>query len=226
MSRVNEVLSRYSEVKSKLDDVRLTQVVNERLRATHLETIARLELKKEERIQSIETLEKALMVFQNVSDERNRSAKEALEKVINWALSKVFSSDVQSYEFQIDERADGRSGRVMELSLKDLNTGHSRSLSDQSGTALAQIVSFLIILTVIKFSNTSKILVLDEVFSGLEDETMILMFSDILASLSDNEGFQIFIVEQNSLISSNEDIHRVNVALENIEDGLIVKSIR
>lgn len=217
--------SRYREVKASLDAVRLEQEVNVRVRKSHEEMVERLELTKEEKILALENLEKALLVFQKVSDERNKTAKDAMEHVVNWALSKVFSSEVQSYEFKIEERADSRSGRVMELYLNDLNTGHVRSLSDQSGTALAQIVSFLMILTVIKFSNSSKILVLDEVFSGLEDTEMIMMFSDILTSLARNDGFQIFIVEQNSLISSNEDFHVVNVALESVEDGLRIKSI-
>lgn len=225
MSRVAEVKMRYREMKSSLDAVRLEQEVNVRVRKAHLEMVDRLELTKEEKTLAFENMEKALKVFQKVSDERNKTAKDAMETVINWALSKVLNSNVQSYEFKIDERADARSGRVMELYLNDLNTGHSRSLSDQSGTALAQIVSFLMILTVIKFSNSSKILILDEVFSGLEDTEMVMMFSDILTSLARNDGFQIFIVEQNSLISSNEDFHIVNVALDSVDDGLRIKSI-
>jgi hypothetical protein len=218
-----EILDRYKNIKTKLDGIRTEQVIQDRLRSVHEANIEKFGLQSEEKEKAFEILEKALKIFQKVSDERNKTAKEALETVINWALSKIFTD--QSYEMKIEEYNDARSGKTMEVYLIDTNTGKSRSLKLQTGTALAQIVSFLMLLTVIKFADASKVLMLDEVFSGLEDTDAVLMFSDILTSLAKNEGFQIIIVEQNSLISDNPEFKRVNVALENYSEGLIVKKI-
>lgn len=218
-----DVLERYKEIKNKLDNIRTEQIIQDRLREVHLANIEKFKLESEDKELALEKLEKALKVFQKVSDERNKTAKDALETVINWALSKVFTD--QSYEIKIEELPDARSGKIMEVYLIDTNTGKVRSLKLQTGTALVQIISFLMMLTVIKFADASKVLILDEVFSGLEDKEAVLMFSDILTSLAKNDGFQIIIVEQNSLISENQDFKRINVALEDYDDGLVIKKI-
>lgn len=224
MSDIIEVMNQYKDVKSSLENLRFENKLQDKIRVNHINNIEKLDLTIEEREQQMELLDKALRVFQKVSDERNAQAKDAIETVINWALSKVFTS--QNYKVKIEEDDDARSGKIMEVYLVDIDTGMSRSLNDQTGTALSQILSFLMLLTLIKFAGSSKVLVIDELFSGLEDREMILMFSDILVSLAKNEEFQTFIVEQNSLISANEDFCVVNLALENYEDGLIVKSIK
>lgn len=220
---LEEIKLKYADVQGKINNIRQEQIIQERLRENYIKTLESLDVRKEEIEESIEILEKSLKLFQKVSDERNKSAKEALETVINWALSKIFTS--QSYDLKIEEHADARSGKTMELYLVDSRTGNSRSLKLQLGTAMVQIVSFLMLLTVIKFAGSSKVLILDELFSGLEDKEAVLMFSEILTSLARNEGFQIIIVEQNSLISTNEEFVRVNVALEDPEEGLIIKKI-
>lgn len=222
-NELSEVLVRYEEVKQKISNIKQEQLIQTRLKENYIKTLEGLDVRKEEIQENIDILEKSLKLFQKVSDERNKSAKEALETVINWALSKIFTT--QSYDLRIEEHADARSGKTMELYLIDSRTGNSRSLKLQLGTAMVQIVSFLMLLTVIKFAGSSKVLILDELFSGLEDKEAVLMFSEILTSLAKNEGFQIIVVEQNSLISTNEDFIRVNVALENPDDGLIVKKI-
>ena len=224
-NKVNDVLGRGRRVRARLSELRTEQMIQDRIRQTHMDNIDRLSLSKVEKEEAMLVMGKALKIFQKVSDERNRTAKDALETVINWALSKIFTDPTQSFELKIEEHSDARSGKTMELYLIDLNTGYSRSLKDQQGNAMAQIVSFLMLLTVIKFVDASKVLVLDEMFSGLEDDTAIRMLSDILVSLAKNDGFQIFLTEQNSLISDNEEFVRVVVALEDLEEGLIVKRI-
>lgn len=220
---MNGIKDRYKQVKDKLDKIRMEKVVQDRLRETYQKNIEKFELQKMEKERHLELLDKAVKVFQEVSDERNRNAKLALETVINWALSKILTD--QSYEVKIEEYADARSGKTMELYLVDSYTGNKRSLKHQTGTALSQIISFLMMLTVIKFADASKVLILDEVFSGLEDKEAVLMFSDILTSLAKNDGFQIIIVEQNSLISENPDFVRVHLELKDYEEGLVVTKI-
>lgn len=223
IKNVLDVKERYKNIQQDINKIKQEQLVQDRLRDNYVQILENLKVRKEDIEVEIEVLEKALKLFQDISDERNKSAKEAMEKVINWALSKIFTT--QSYDVKIQEDSDARSGKIMEIYLIDNHTGNVRSLKYQLGTAMVQIISFLMMLTVIKFAGSSKVLILDEVFSGLEDKEAVLMFSEILTSLAKNEGFQIIIVEQNSLISENEDFVRVNVALENPDDGLFIRSI-
>lgn len=222
-NNVIKVKERLGLVNKRIEDIRREQLVVDRLKENFEQILANLNVKKSDIEAEIEVLEKSLKLFKEISDERNKSAKEAMETVVNWSLSKIFTN--QSYDVKIKEDSDARSGKVMEIYLIDNHSGKSRSLKHQLGTAMVQIISFLMMLTVIKFAGSSKVLILDEIFSGLEDKEAITMFSEILVSLAKNEGFQIFIVEQNSLISENDDFVRINVALENQDDGLIIKSI-
>lgn len=222
-NNVIKVKERLGSVNNRIEEIRREQLVNDRLKENFEQILINLNLKKSDIDAEIETLEKSLKLFKEISDERNKSAKEAMETVVNWSLSKIFTN--QSYDVKIKEDSDARSGKIMEIYLIDNHSGKSRSLKHQLGTAMVQIISFLMMLTVIKFAGSSKVLILDEIFSGLEDKEAITMFSEILVSLAKNEGFQIFIVEQNSLISDNDDFVRINVALENQDDGLIIKSI-
>lgn len=165
---------------------------------------------------------KAVEVFKTISDDRSEGAKRTLEEVLNWALSNIKLE--QRYEARLDERDSGRSGKELVITLRDLDTGYERTLRNQSGTAVAQIVSFLVNIIVIKLSGSSRIMVMDEVFSGLQDKETILMFGDIMVALARNEGFQFIIVEHKSLLAQVEGIETINLKIDTYEEGLVLAS--
>lgn len=163
---------------------------------------------------------KATEVFKKISDTRNEEAKEVLEDVLNWALENIDLE--QNYVARLEEKESGRSGKELSIILIDTDTGRERSIRSQTGTAIAQIVSFLMNIIIIKFSGSSKIMVLDEVFSGLQDKETIRMFGEILVALSVNEGFQFIIVEHKSDLSDIEGIDKIKLSLTDYSKGLEV----
>lgn len=177
-----------------------------------------------ENIQKLEELEiqygKATEVFKTIADERNEQAKATLEEVLCWALENIDLE--QRYHARIEEVESKRSGKELYIVLRDLDTGRERALRNQTGTAISQIVSFLMNMISIKFSGASRILVMDEVLSGLHDVGTVRMFGEIMVALAKNEDFQIIFVEHEREFENVEGIERINLVLKEYEKGLEV----
>lgn len=171
-----------------------------------------------ERLQADEVLhQKVLLTYKEISDTRNQEGKEMLENVLNWALSNIPLE--QRYEASLNESVRGTK-KELAIVLRDMDTGRMRNLKNQSGTALVQIISFLMNIIVIMLSNSSRIMILDECFSGLQDQETITMFGEILVALSRNEGFQFIMVEHKSELHSVEGITQINAQLDDYETGV------
>lgn len=211
------VKERYERVLEKMSQSTLTTEANRVRYETAKESFNRNkdelnQLKKDE-----ENLQKAMEAFKKISDARSEDAKNMLESVLNWTLSNVELN--QEYQARLIERQRGQSGKELEIELTDINTGYTRNLTDQSGTALAQIVSLIMVAIVIKFSGATRIMVLDEYMSGIEDPETVKMFGKILVALGENEGFQFIIVEHQDLLDTIEGMNVYRLALTDYEEG-------
>lgn len=211
------LLERYELLQEKLGDkkeVLKEKEISKRTLEREFERFARNIEEKEEQIQ-VKMM--ASSVIKNLVDDRTEVAYTKIEEVLNWALSQVPLK--QRYQIRINDFEDKRFGRGVTFDLVDIDTKRVRSIKNQTGTAISQIVSFLLSVVIIAMSGSSRVMVLDERFSGLDDEESIKNFSDILQALSENEGFQFHIVEQNRDIASNEDINVIALDLvENSKD--------
>lgn len=212
---VKEVDEVINKIKSLKDEAYEKRVIKQTLIGKLDEYINDLELANDE----IMLLDKVSLFLKSMVDLRTQSAYTQIEETMNWCLSNVPLK--QRYRMKIVESDNKRIGRGVSFVLVDLDTGKERSVKTQTGTALAQIVSFLLLVVVISVSGSSRILVTDEMFSGLEDEESIKNFSDILSALAINENFQIMIVEQNKDIAYNENIKRINLDILSYEEGLV-----
>lgn len=161
--------------------------------------------------------QKVLLTFKEISDTRNQEGKAMLESVLNWALSNIPLE--QRYEASLQESVRGTK-KELSIVLRDMDTGLVRNLKNQSGTALVQIISFLMNIIVIMLSNSSRVMLLDECFSGLQDQETITMFGEILVALARNEGFQFIMVEHKSELSVVEGITAITAQLNSYEDGV------
>lgn len=163
--------------------------------------------------------QKAIEQFKNIADTRSSDAKKYLEDTLNWALSQIPLK--QRYKAELNESETSRNMKEIYITLVDLDTGRRRNIKHQTGTAIAQIVSFLMNVIVIKLSGATRIIVLDEVFSGLQDRDTIKMFGSILSSLAEKEGFQFFFVEHKSTLRDVEGISPIYLDIQKYEDGVI-----
>lgn len=144
-------------------------------------------------------------LYSKVTNERNASAKELLEDVLNNALEQVPLAS--KYEAHLFEPATTKAMKDLYIRLLDLSSNNERGLLTGSGTMVAQMMSFLMSAIVLKFSGKRKIMILDEVFTGFEDEDAIVTFGEILVALAKNEGFQFIIIEHKHELRNVEGIY-------------------
>lgn len=217
---MSTILERYNKVNEELKN-REIEVHGYRV---SMESAKEQMLKIADDLTVLEKQEKnivyAIEEFKRISTERTEMAKQDLENVLNWVLSKIELQ--QRYTARIEE-SKGRGSKGLNIILQDAETGYERSISEQSGTALAQIISFLMIVIVIKFSGSSRIVVIDEVFSGIDDEQTVRMFGEILVALSENEGFQFIMVEHQDVLDEIEGMNVVKLSLKDYKKGTVIE---
>jgi len=192
----------------------------ERQSETIQETVSKYEKDIEDKINERMLCEKSSTLFKSIANDRNREAKKQIEDVLNYALSSIPLE--QNYIASIEEISSKRSGRELTVILTDRDTGYQRTLKNQTGTWIAQVVSFILTMIVIKFSGSSKIMVLDEVFTGMEDHDMINMFGKILVSLAKNEDFQLFMVEHRKELDAIEELTNIPLGIKGYEEGTVL----
>ena len=210
MESVEDILSRCDGFR---EDIKLL----ERQVDTIQETVDEYHKDVGEKMNEKMLCDKSSELFKNITDERNKVAKEQIEEVLNYALSNIPLE--QSYKASLEETESKRSGKELNIVLTDLETGHQRKLKSQTGTWIVQVISFILTMIVIKFSDSSRVMLLDEVFTGMEDNEMIKVFGKILVSLAENEGFQVFMVEHRSELDNIEEIKNKEFAIEDYEQG-------
>lgn len=159
--------------------------------------------------------QKAIDLLKKISDDRTNSALEVLQNTVNWALENIKLA--QKFEIVLDVRERGDS-KVLNIVLNDLEKNKQRTLKHQSGTAVRQIISFLLQMSIISISGASKIVILDEVLSGLQDKETIRMFGEIIVALAVNDGFQFIFVEHKSELHEVEGITQLHLELNRLNE--------
>lgn len=139
-------------------------------------------------------------LYLKVANDRNASAKELLEDVLNNALQTVPLD--KKYKAHLVESSTGRSLKELYIRLLDYDTNSERSLFTSTGTMVGQIMSFLMTAIVLKFSGKRRLMILDEAFSGLDAEKSLPIFAELVIALAENEGFQFIIVEHKPELSN------------------------
>jgi DNA repair exonuclease SbcCD ATPase subunit len=161
-------------------------------------------------------------LYSKVTNDRNASAKELLEDVLNNALEQVPLAS--KYEAHLFEPATTKAVKDLYIRLLDLSSNNERGLLTGSGTMVGQMMSFLMSAIVLKFSGKRKLMILDEVFTGFEDEDAIVTFGELLVALAKNEGFQFIFIEHKHELNKVEGIVEYNFIKPSYEQGLVLAS--
>lgn len=213
--------NRMQIMREKMEEVQKSKIISEQKFISAKQNVT----STKDIVNKLETTElnydKAIIEFSRISTEKAVSAKEELEQVLNWALSNIEME--QNYSAEIVE-TDRGSNRGLSIVLYDTDTGYARDIEEQSGTALAQMISFLMLVIVIKFSGCSRIMILDEVFSGVDDENTVRMFGEILVALAENEGFQFIYVEHQNILDEILGMNVIDVVQKKYKDGTIIRN--
>lgn len=143
----------------------------------------------------------AIEILRQVSDEAVGQAYKFLEQSLNSALAKMFTKTTR----RIELKESIRSNQYPQLEIiLHVGNGKTRSLKSDSGHGLAQIVSLLSILSLIVITGSRRILVMDEVISGLSVHNRKIV-SDILWTFTEI-GFQ-FIVNDHGFVPEGSHVY-------------------
>lgn len=125
-----------------------------------------------------------------VSDSNTTAVLDYITGIINKALAELFPYDTRRVYLE-KKMFNGQHAHIV---VKLVNSeGRERDLSLQSGTGLRQVISFLFVISLIEIRKGRRILLADELLSGLHShaKTIILDIMNIFAE----EGFQFILVE-------------------------------
>lgn len=183
-------LSRVEQFIGTVNELEVQQMANiktkEKLLADAEELVRKAELKQEE----LDVVTNAISILRIVSDNSVKESYEYITESVNAALSRIFTESTRRIRLQ----ESTLKGQYPQLEvILEVGDGIERSLKFNSGHGLTQVISLLCILTIIVITKSRRLLVLDEVLSGLSDSAREII-ADILWTFTDI-GFQFIICE-------------------------------
>lgn len=143
----------------------------------------------------------AIELLTKVSDEVVGEAYGFLTESLNTALSRMFKNTTRKIKLQ--ERMRNNQYPQLDVILF-VGNGKTRSLKGNSGHGLAEIVSLLSILSLIVITGSRRILVMDEIISGVDIENRQII-DDILWTFV-QIGFQ-FIINDHGFVPKGSHVY-------------------
>lgn len=125
-----------------------------------------------------------------VSDSNTNTVLNFITGVINKALAEIFPYDTRRVFLEHKTHAGQYPHIIVGLETGD---GIRRSLTLQSGTGLRQIVSHLFNISLLEVRKSRRILIMDELLSGLHAESKKIIMD--LMQIFARKGFQFIMVE-------------------------------
>ena len=188
-----------------VNQIEIENAAAERSKLTLEDAITRLAEENKNNKEALDIASNAIIILRQVSDEAVSQAYGFLETSLNSALARMFENATRKIE--IKESIRNNQYPQLELVLH-VGNGKTRSLKTDSGHGLAQIVSLLSILSLIVITGSRRILVMDEVISGLSVHNRKIV-SDILWSFTEI-GFQ-FIVNDHGFIPEGSHVYHLEM---------------
>lgn len=179
------------------------------LRSRHSleENIIKLMEENKENKEALDICQHAIEILRKVSDEAVTEAYKFLEDSLNSTLERMFRNTTR----RISLKEYTRNGQYPQLELElTVANGKKRKLKSDSGHGLAQIVSLLSVLSVIVITNSRRIMILDEVLSGLSVHNLKII-DEILWTFTEI-GFQFMITEHGFIPKGAKVYHMEMVA--------------
>lgn len=196
LSRAEQFISEVSALEA---DQRSQVVTKQKLG----EDINRREERIDKASKDAELTLKAVEILNMVSDGSVQNSYKFITDNINQALARIFTTS----ERRIRLKESTRGGMYPQLEVELLVENETvRSLKEDSGHGIMQIISLLCILSLIVLNGSRKIMVIDEVLSGLSANSRMVI-DDILWAFA-GIGFQ-FIVSEHGYIPRGSMVYQL-----------------
>lgn len=200
-----ELQARVSQFIDEVQQMEISQAANIKARQKLEADIRRLVEENKNNLEAFDIATHAIEILRQVSDEAVSNAYKFLEENLNTALSRMFQNTTRHVTLREYTRNNQYPQLEIELTVAG---GKKRSLKADSGHGLAQIVSLLSILCLIVITESRRILVMDEIISGLSVYNREIV-SEILWTFT-QIGFQ-FIVNEHGFIPKGSKVYHLEM---------------
>lgn len=180
---------------------------------TNIRTKEKLEAEIEEKRQisevqrrDLEIVSNAIELLRQISDDAVKQSYTFIAENINAALERIFEKSTR--RIRLEESTFRGTYPQLEIKLT-VENGIERSLKDDSGHGIMQIISLLCILSVIAITGNRRILVLDEALSGLSS-TSREVIDEVLWSFA-SIGFQ-FVISEHGYIPRGSKVYELEAS--------------
>ena len=196
--RAMEMINQIEQLEIEQASLKQTK---ERLEKQVEKMIADNELKAEE----LDIVVNAITILREVSDEAVKQSYEFIQDSLNAALERIFKDSVR--RIRLKEYTLRGQYPQLEIELR-VENGKVRSLKTGSGHGLMQIISLLCVLSLIVITNSRRLLVIDEVLSGLSARARRII-ADILWTFT-TIGFQ-FIISEHGFVPKGARVYHLRM---------------
>lgn len=213
----NTLESRINNFIQEVNQLQIKQQSDIERKAQLEESIKRIVDENALTIEELDLYQKAIVILREVSDDTVRQSYEFITENINNALERIFDKTIRKIRLHEYTRA----GQYPQLEIiLTVEGGKTRSLKSGSGHGLMQIVSLLCILCIIVITKSRRLLVIDEVLSGLSAKARRIV-AEILWTFTEI-GFQ-FIISEHGFIPKGSKVYRLQMdgGVSHIEDEYI-----
>ena len=200
-----DINNRANDLLQSINNIEIEQQAALRARQKLEEGILELGEKNKQNKEAWDITTHAIEILRQVSDEAVAEAYKFLEESLNASVERMFVNTTRN--IRLHEYTRNNQYPQLEIELI-VGNGKKRSLKADSGHGLAQIVSLLSILSLIVVTNSRRILVMDEVISGLSVHNLRIV-TDILWQFTEI-GFQ-FIINEHGYIPRGAKVYHLEM---------------